>query len=194
MHVMYANISPMLWSQLACHDGPFGGIMHVTCLFRTATKQRRCALSDTLSARVLLAVPNFRMDTTESHLAKLHSSDKSVRIATLISLARQGKDAASLVPDLISYGGQVTDRQELGVLAETFGAIGDTRAVPFLIATLESNLDARVGQRAADSLGQIGDATALPSLLAARHGPNRLVRSAARTAAAMIANGQSDPA
>ena len=29
--------------------------MHVTCLFRTATKQRTCALSDTLSARVLLA-------------------------------------------------------------------------------------------------------------------------------------------
>ena len=31
--------------------------MDVTCLFRTATKQRRCALSDTLSARVLLAAP-----------------------------------------------------------------------------------------------------------------------------------------
>ena len=28
--------------------------MVVTCLFRTATKQRTCALSDTLSARVLL--------------------------------------------------------------------------------------------------------------------------------------------
>jgi hypothetical protein len=56
MHVMYANISPMLWPQLACHDGPFGGIMYVTCLFRTATKQRTCALSDTLSARVLLVV------------------------------------------------------------------------------------------------------------------------------------------
>ena len=28
--------------------------MDVTCLFRTATKQRTCALSDTLSARVLL--------------------------------------------------------------------------------------------------------------------------------------------
>ena len=29
--------------------------MNVTCLSRTATKQRRCALSDTLSARILLA-------------------------------------------------------------------------------------------------------------------------------------------
>ena len=126
------------------------------------------------------------MDTPESHLAKLQSSDTSVRIAALISLARQGKTAAVVVPDLIRYGGGVTDRQELGVLAEILGVIGDTRAVPFLIANLEDNVDAKVGQRAADSLGQIGDVSALPSLLAARHGPNRLVRSAARMAVTII--------
>ncbi len=39
----------------ACQEDPSGGIMHVSCLFRAATKQRTCALSDTLSARVLLA-------------------------------------------------------------------------------------------------------------------------------------------
>ena len=36
--------------------------MHVTYLFRTATKQRTCALSDTLSARVLLAVHFYVME------------------------------------------------------------------------------------------------------------------------------------
>ena len=126
------------------------------------------------------------MDTTESHLANLESSDKSVRMAALISLARMGKDAVEVVPGLIRYGDKVTDRQELGVLTQTFGAIGDARAVPILIATLEGNLDAKVGQHAADSLGQIGDASALPTLMDARHGSSRLVRVAARTAVAKI--------
>ena len=41
----------------ACQRGPFGGIIPATVLFRAATKRRTCALSDTLSARVLLFVP-----------------------------------------------------------------------------------------------------------------------------------------
>jgi hypothetical protein len=28
MHVIRANISPLLWSQLACHDGPFGAVLN----------------------------------------------------------------------------------------------------------------------------------------------------------------------
>ena len=38
----------------ACQSVPSGGIILSTVLFRAATKQRTCALSDTLSARVLL--------------------------------------------------------------------------------------------------------------------------------------------
>ena len=53
----------------ACQTGPPGGIMDVTCLFRTATKQRRCALSDTLSARVLLGERNQHMSDTDDSTA-----------------------------------------------------------------------------------------------------------------------------
>ncbi len=48
------RILRILISDIACQSGPSGGIMHPDVLSRAATKQRRCALSDTLSARVLL--------------------------------------------------------------------------------------------------------------------------------------------
>ena len=40
--------------EIACQATPSGAIMPPNVLSRAATKQRTCALSDTLSARVLL--------------------------------------------------------------------------------------------------------------------------------------------
>ena len=48
--------------------------MAVTCLFRTATKQRRCALSDTLSARVLWDVSSMDKSKIVSAVQSLLSS------------------------------------------------------------------------------------------------------------------------
>ena len=126
------------------------------------------------------------MANVESAIAKLKSSEKSLRMDALIALARHGNSAAAVLPDLLRYGGHVTDRQELAILVQVMAKIGDNRALPFLTAILENNLDAKIGRYAADCLGQIGDPAALPSLLVARHSPNHLVRAAARAAAKRI--------
>ena len=66
--------------------------MYVTCLFRTATKQRRCALSDTLSARVLLGDPVLRQ---HCHAHRPTQTCKTLLRRSLANLNSPGSEAGT---------------------------------------------------------------------------------------------------
>ncbi len=117
-------------------------------------------------------------------LAALDDNRASVQVLACLGLAHGGDKVVDRLIQVV----RDPDRQDdaRAACAYALGVVGDKRAVPTLIETLQTGND-QAPRLAAWALGQIGDKRALPALLAAHFDRHESVRTTVAWALARIA-------
>ncbi|MEE3717408.1 HEAT repeat domain-containing protein [Tumidithrix elongata RA019] len=115
-------------------------------------------------------IPNDNQLTVEQAIANLQGKDLGLRVYAAWWLGRFRADATEVIDVLIAALEDEDDRTDAGGYplrrnaARALGKLGDRRAVPALIRSLECS-DFYVREAAAQALEALGDPTSIPRLI-----------------------------
>lgn len=104
---------------------------------------------------------------------KVDEEDTSILVSVESSLEELSQEAVGPLITAIKEGNNWKIR---GIAAKVLGKIGDTKAVPFLIETLNSDKESKVRAWAAFALRELKDKRSLPALLRALKDEDSTVR------------------